>query len=276
MPGKNRRFKKSLKQNFSIARLMPNIVTLAALCSGLSAIRFALQDKWELAVIAILVAGVLDALDGKVARFLGQSSHFGGELDSLSDMVSFGVVPAIVLYLRILEVLGNIGWIIALFYVVCMALRLARFNTLNLVSQKKIPELWEQKFFTGVPAPTAAFLLLLPIYISISISSDFRFHPVIVFLYVALVASLCVSRLPTFSIKGYTVSPKWVLPLLLTVGIFAASLISMPWITLSVVCGIYFVSIFFSCKAHAKLLKKSSGNYSKLKRRSNDKNNKNL
>jgi len=258
MKQRKRRLKKTTRERFSIAKLMPNIVTLAALCSGLSSIKFALEDQWSLAVIAMLGAGILDALDGKVARLLGQSSHFGGELDSLSDMVSFGVVPAVVLYLRELYALGEVGWIVSLFYAVCMALRLARFNTASFGAAEKEPAVWEKKFFMGVPAPTGAFLSFLPIYFSMSFPGGFYFHPLLVSVYVTFISLLCISRIPTFSIKGYTISIKKVLPLLLTVGIVAASLVSMPWITLSVICGLYLGSIFFSYKAHARLARLGS------------------
>lgn len=253
MKQKKRRFAKSSRERFSVAKLMPNILTLAALCSGLSSIRFALEEQWSLAVVAMLVAGFLDALDGKVARLLGQSSHFGGELDSLSDMVSFGVVPAVVLYLRELHIFGEVGWIVSLFYAVCMALRLARFNTASFSTSEKAQEAWQQKFFVGVPAPTGAFLSFLPIYFSMSFPGGFYFHPAVVCVYVVLVSLLCISRIPTFSIKGYTISIKKVLPLLLMVGVVAATLISIPWVTLSIICGLYLGSIFFSYNAYAKL-----------------------
>src|SRR5947209_11559527 len=145
-------------RGFSINRLIPNVLTLAALCSGLTAIRFALQADMKLAVIAIIVAAIFDALDGRVARRLGVASRFGAELDSLSDFLCFGVAPALVLYLSSLHEGGALGWVVTLMFPICSALRLARFNT-GLVSDTP-PPAWTGSYFTGVPAPAGALLAL--------------------------------------------------------------------------------------------------------------------
>jgi CDP-diacylglycerol--serine O-phosphatidyltransferase len=136
-------------RGFSINRLIPNVLTLAALCSGLTALRFGLQGDYKLAVVAIIVAAVLDALDGRVARQLGVTSRFGAELDSLSDFLCFGVTPALVLYMSSLNEAGALGWVVTLMFPICSALRLARFNT-ALVSDTP-PPAWTASFFTGVP-----------------------------------------------------------------------------------------------------------------------------
>ena len=149
-------------RGFSINRLIPNVLTLAALCSGLTAIRFGLQGQMRLAVIAIIVAAIFDALDGRVARRLGVTSRFGAELDSLCDFVCFGTVPALLLYLWEMQLLDRAGWTIVLIYAICTALRLARFNTALDVPQPP----WAHYFFTGVPAPAGAGLVLLPLVAS--------------------------------------------------------------------------------------------------------------
>ena len=146
-------------RGFSINRLIPNVLTLAALCAGLTAIRFGLQGQMELAVIAIMVAAVLDALDGRVARRLGVTSRFGAELDSLSDFLCFGVTPALILYMSSLTAGGALGWVVTLMFPMCSALRLARFNT-ALVSDTP-PPAWTGSYFTGVPAPAGALLALV-------------------------------------------------------------------------------------------------------------------
>src|SRR5215218_8330181 len=163
---------------FSINRLIPNILTLAALCSGLTAIRFALQGEFRLAVIAVIVAAIFDALDGRVARRLGVASRFGAELDSLSDFLCFGVAPALVLYLSSLTDSGALGWIVTLMFPMCSALRLARFNT-ALVSDTP-PPVWTGSYFTGVPAPAGALLALIPLMVSFEAEAAWPRHPVVV------------------------------------------------------------------------------------------------
>ena len=156
---KSRRFRRRQRptaQTFN--RLVPNIITVGALCAGLTAVRFAIAGKWEFAAIAILVAAVLDALDGTIARLLKAASDFGAELDSLSDVVAFGVAPALIIYFWSLSTIGGFGWAAALFFAVCCALRLARFN-----STLETRPAYAFKFFTGVPAPAGALLSLLPL-----------------------------------------------------------------------------------------------------------------
>src|SRR6476619_5095823 len=147
---------------FSVNRMVPNILTLLALCAGMTAIRFAVKGQFEYAVFAIIAAGVFDGLDGRLARLLKATSSFGAELDSLADFVSFGVAPAAVLYLWTMPQLNSIGWAIGLFYAVCCALRLARFNT-QLTAE---PPPWRANFFSGAPAPAGAGLLMLPMFVS--------------------------------------------------------------------------------------------------------------
>src|SRR5215475_2950357 len=162
----------------SINRLIPNVLTLAALCSGLTAIRFALQENLKLAVIAIIVAAIFDALDGRVARRLGVTSRFGAELDSLSDFLCFGVTPALVLYMSALKDGGPLGWVVTLMFPICSALRLARFNTALLADTP--PPAWTGQYFTGVPAPAGALLALIPLVVSFEAEAAWPRHPIVV------------------------------------------------------------------------------------------------
>jgi CDP-diacylglycerol--serine O-phosphatidyltransferase len=225
---------------FSINRLIPNILTLAALCSGLTAIRFALQGEMRLAVIAIIVAAIFDALDGRVARRLGVTSRFGAELDSLSDFLCFGVTPALVLYLASLKDGGALGWVVTLMFPICSALRLARFNT-ALVSDTP-PPAWTGSFFTGVPAPAGALLALIPLMVSFEIEAAWPRHALVVGAVLVVVGGLMVSRIPTYSFKKGRVPRHLVLPSLLGAALVMGVLASAPWIAGSLI-GLAYVSL---------------------------------
>ena len=237
-------------RSLPINRMIPNILTILALCAGLTAIRFGLQDRWEAAIIAIVIAGVFDGLDGRIARMLGQTSKFGAELDSLSDFLSFGVAPAVVIYFWSLHVVGPIGWAAIMLFSVCCALRLARFNT-KLEDPNK-PS-WSNKFFTGVPAPAAAGLALLPMMISFGLETTIFRSAAITGVVLVAVAALMVSQLPTYSLKSERIHPQYALPILLAVGLTAAFLASAPWITLSAIGLIYVASIPFSLQHYRRL-----------------------
>ena len=237
-------------------RMIPNILTLLALCAGLTSIRFGLQEQWEYAVLAIMVAGIFDALDGRVARLLKGSSKFGAELDSLSDFVCFGVAPMLLHYLWTMKDAGRIGWAVALLFSVCCGLRLARFNTL-LDEPDAWP--WTYKFFTGVPAPAGAGVVLLPMVLSFQIGTGFFDRPVVVGGFLVLAAGLLVSRVPTYSFKKFKVPNRWVLPTMLIVGLIAASLVSAPWATTSALLIAYLLSIPFSVRAHLLLEREALG-----------------
>ena len=228
----------------SINRLIPNVLTLAALCSGLTAIRFALQGEMKLAVIAIIVAAIFDALDGRVARRLGVASQFGAELDSLSDFLCFGVSPALVLYLASLKDAGAIGWVVTLMFPMCSALRLARFNT-GLLSDVP-PPAWTGQYFTGVPAPAGALLALIPLVVSFEAEAAWPRHPIVVGVVLVMVGGLMVSRLPTFSFKKGRIPRQWVLPALLIAALTMGVIASSPWIGLSLLGLIYLGLIPFS------------------------------
>ncbi|MBT7758795.1 MAG: phosphatidylcholine/phosphatidylserine synthase, partial [Rhodospirillaceae bacterium] len=229
--------------------LIPNILTVLALCAGMSAIRFAMQDKWELAVAAIIVAGILDGLDGRMARLLKGATKFGAELDSLSDFIAFGVAPALVIYLWSTEVLGGIGWIAGLAYSTCCALRLARFNTA--LDDPDRPA-WASYFFTGMAAPAGACMVLLPMAISFQVGDGVLREPVLMAIWLLVVAFFMISRIPTYSFKRVRVKREMVLPLLVVVGIVAAILASYPWFVLSVMGVGYLVSIPFSYRAQQR------------------------
>ncbi|MBI3197229.1 MAG: CDP-diacylglycerol--serine O-phosphatidyltransferase [Rhodospirillales bacterium] len=235
---------------FSINRLIPNILTLAALCSGLTAIRFALQGEMRLAVIAIIVAAIFDALDGRVARRLGVTSRFGAELDSLSDFLCFGVTPALVLYLASLKDGGALGWVVTLMFPICSALRLARFNT-ALVSDTP-PPAWTGSYFTGVPAPAGALLALMPLTASFEIEAAWPRHALVVGAVLVVVGGLMVSRLPTYSFKKGRVPRHLVLPALLGAALTMGVLASAPWIALPLIGLAYVSSIPFSWIAYRR------------------------
>jgi CDP-diacylglycerol--serine O-phosphatidyltransferase len=231
-------------RGFSINRLIPNLLTLAALCSGLTAIRFALQGEFKLAVIAVIVAAIFDALDGRVARRLGVTSQFGAELDSLSDFLCFGVTPALVLYLASLKDGGSLGWVVTLMFPICSALRLARFNTALLADTP--PPIWTGSFFTGVPAPAGALLALVPLVVSFEVGAAWPRHPLLVGSVLLLVGGLMVSRLPTFSFKKGRIPRHLVLPSLLIAALTMGVIASSPWIGMSLLGLIYLGLIPFS------------------------------
>ena len=237
-------------RGFSINRLIPNVLTLAALCSGLTGIRFALQGEFRLAVIAIIVAAIFDALDGRVARRLGVTSQFGAELDSLSDFLCFGVAPALILYLASMKDGGSLGWVVTLMFPICSALRLSRFNT-GLLSDSP-PPAWTGSYFTGVPAPAGALLALIPLLVSFEINAAWPRHPLVVGAILVGVAGLMVSRLPTFSFKKGRVPRNLVLPLLLGVALVMGVLVSSPWIGISMLGLAYVGLIPFSWWAYRR------------------------
>lgn len=235
----------------SINTLLPNMLTMLALAAGMTAMRFAIAHDFEAAVIAIVVAAVFDALDGRIARLLKGQSQFGAELDSLSDVVSFGVAPAITLYVWGLDQARSFGWIAALLLGVCAALRLARFNvSVGAAAEKPA---WAYNYFTGVPAPAGAALALLPVIVSFEFGTELVRNPAFLVLWTVMVAALMISSLPTFSLKGQRIPQRYVPFVLLGVGGGAAALVAAPWATLSVLALIYLASLPFSIRQYARL-----------------------
>lgn len=230
-----------------IAKLVPNILTLSGLVIGVSSIRFALDSRWEMSVYCVLIAAVIDGLDGKVARMLNATSHFGAELDSLCDFVNFGVCPALITYLWSFQQYEYklISWFAMMLFIVCMAVRLARFNTMTL---NQIETKQSKLFTIGVPAPSGAMLALIPIILNFEITSFFdnfnvRNHTLLIDLYVAIIAILLASKLPTISIKNVSIKPEY---LSISMIIFAMSVVATviyPWYILPIIALTYIISI---------------------------------
>ncbi|WP_020594188.1 CDP-alcohol phosphatidyltransferase family protein [Kiloniella laminariae] len=228
---------------FSINRLIPNAITLMALCSGLSAIRAGLAQNWELAVAGIVVAMVLDGLDGPVARLMKGTSEFGAQLDSLADFVNFGVTPALLIYLWAMDGTGGLAWAVALFFAICCGMRLARFNA---SLQDENPPPWATKFFTGIPAPCGAGLILLPVVLSFELGDDFFRSSILNGVMLVLVGGLFISTIPTYSSKRIRIPRRYVGFVLLGVAICIMLLYSTPWMFLSVAGLGYLVSIILA------------------------------
>lgn len=244
-----KRLKKRPLQGYSLPAMLPNIATVLALCTGLSAVRFALLERWEWCVIAILMAGVLDAVDGRLARFLGSTSRFGAELDSFSDFISFGVSPALVMYFFTLHQWGDFGWALVLLFSVCMALRLARFNTKSIEGTAPA---WSAAYFTGTPAPAAAALAISPLVLYFEWPLSFIGSPFFSGAVLFAVSLLMVSQIPTFSLKTIHIPHKYVLPLMVLIALSTAALFSKPWLTLSLFALGYVSTFPFSIASYRK------------------------
>ncbi|MFQ5535757.1 MAG: CDP-diacylglycerol--serine O-phosphatidyltransferase [Sphingomonadales bacterium] len=245
LKGANRRLKplKPLKP-LPVRTLAPNILTLLSLCAGMTSIRFGLDGRWEFAVMAIMVAAIFDALDGSIARALKGATKFGAELDSLSDVVSFGVAPALLLYNWTLKDLGGLGWVVALLFTICCALRLARFNTVTEEEREAAP--WKVHYYTGVPVPAGAGLSLLPLFIAFQFELEFSRIPILSAVLMMAVSFLMVSKIPTYSFKRLGIRRDYVLPLLIAIGLIAAFLTSYLWGTVMMFGVIYLATLPFS------------------------------
>ncbi|MGA2816315.1 MAG: phosphatidylcholine/phosphatidylserine synthase [Xanthobacteraceae bacterium] len=227
-----------------VRTLAPNLVTLLALCAGLTGIRMAFENRYGLALAAIVFAAILDGIDGRLARLLKGTSRFGAELDSLSDFVNFGVAPALILYFWGLHDLKSAGWIAAMAFAICAALRLARFNVM--IDDPDRPA-WASNFFVGVPAPAGAIIVLLPIYTAFLGLPRSQFLTWLTLIYTLGIAWLMVSRLPVFTGKriGTRVPPEMVGPAVIVMVLFVALLIAYPWILLTTGTLAYLVSLPF-------------------------------
>jgi CDP-diacylglycerol--serine O-phosphatidyltransferase len=249
-----------VRRGIPLRALAPNAVTALALCFGLTGIRFGISSEWEKAVAAIIIAGVLDGLDGRIARLLKGESRFGAELDSLSDVTAFGVAPAIIVYLWVREGLpdGSLlqigwvkyGWLVALAHAVCCALRLARFNA-NIDASEQPHK--SAGFLTGVPAPTGAGMLMLPLYLWLSTDLEIFREPWVVAPWVALVAFLMISSMATFSWSAARVRRGVRLGVLAGIAILVGALISAPWPTLSLITIAYVAAIPFSVRSYVRV-----------------------
>jgi len=231
--------------------VLPSLITLLAIAAGMSAIRFAAENRFELAVVCIIFAAFLDGIDGRVARLLKSASRFGAELDSLADFVNFGVAPAMLLYFTLLEQAGALGWIATLIFAICGCLRLARFNVQ--LDQATRPA-WQSHFFIGAPAPAGAMLVLAPVYVQLlGLEASPAFAAVSAF-YVIGVGLLMISRWPTWSGKdfGRRVPRAQVLPLLIAIVTFVALLFSYPWATLLTCIALYFAMLPLSLRDYRR------------------------
>lgn len=236
---------KPRKQRPQAVRLLPSVITILALCSGLSAVKFALDEEYGLALGMIGAAAVLDSLDGRIARMLDATSKIGAELDSLADAISFGVAPALVLYVALLDG-QSIGWIVALVYAVSIVLRLARFNTL--LDDDDVPG-YAREYFVGVPAPAGALIALVPLAATAQWGDGWWQNYVLVVAWMIFSAILIVSRIPTLAMKSVSVPPRMAAGLLVLVALVAAALVTYPYILLIVLVAVYLVHIPFAVRS---------------------------
>lgn len=231
-------------------KLIPNMITLMALMTGLTAIQFAIKGKIEIAVSLILIAAILDMLDGAIARLLNAGSDLGAQLDSLSDFLCFGVAPAFILYMWGLDEAGKLGWIATTAYAAACALRLARFNVAD--SEIDDTSAWSSGFFQGAPAPAGAGLAMLPLFIwfqSPETFSTWSFANPLIGVWTMLIAALMISRIPTWSSKQIHIHRKMALPVMAAGALIFSSLLHAPWLTLMLLSFVYLASIPFAYKA---------------------------
>lgn len=252
MPDPEQRERRLRLRGLSINRLLPNIITLSALCAGLTAIRFGLSGDFRSAVLAIIAAAFLDALDGRVARRLNATSRFGAELDSLSDAIAFGVAPAFLMYLSTMNAAGAFGWVVTLMFPICSALRLARFNVGIYADEK--PPVWAGAYFTGVPAPAGALLVIMPLMLSLSPDVDWPWlrHPATGAVFLVGIGALMVSRLPSWSLKRGRVPGPWVVPTLVLVALAIGLMVTTPWTTLPLIGLVYLLLLPFSYASYRR------------------------
>ena len=220
---------------FALIQLLPNMLTIVAICAGLSAIREGFRGDYATAVLLILAAAVLDGLDGRIARLLGSDSAIGAELDSLADFLNFGVAPALVLYFWVLQDLPSVTWLAVLAYAVCCVMRLARFN----VSDKAKEPTADRAYFVGVPAPAGAFLVMLPMFVSFAFADVPLVPGYVIAVYMIGVGLLMISRIPTWSFKKTKVSRHNVKFFLVGFAVLSAALLIEPWVSLVMICLAY-------------------------------------
>mgnify|MGYP001498209172 FL=1 len=226
-----------------ISKYVPNFITLLSLSSGFTSISFSLNGEWEIAIYLILLATIFDFFDGWFARKLKSGSNFGAELDSLSDFVSFGVAPSFLIYLWSTNTLGSLGWGATLFFVICSALRLARFTADIYITNKPIDK---NEYFTGVPSPAAAGLILLPLFIFFEFQIEFLKNDYLNLITTIVIGFMMISKIPTISIKKLKINPKYKTWIFLIFVLVCVALISRIWLTLISVFGAYLISVFYT------------------------------
>ena len=233
--------------------ILPNMLTLIGVCIGLTSIRFALDGKFEFAIIAIIFAALIDGLDGRIARLIKGTSKVGKELDSLTDMISFGVAPAFIMYFWKLNTLGRFGWLVCLIYVICVALRLARFN----VNSDQDPS-WRDNFFEGVPSPAGGILVLTPLIISVT---DFNFinlnYNIVVPTFFIITSLLLISKFPSYSLKKIVIQRKATIFLLFGIVLFFGLLLIYPFKVIAISSILYLLMLPISF-IHFQKLKKQN------------------
>ena len=223
--------------------ILPNILTIAGVCLGISSIKFSLDLNFKMAVIFITLAAILDALDGRIARMIKGTSDFGKELDSLTDFVSFGIAPAFIIYFWELNKYGKLGWAITLIYSVCCVLRLARFN----LTKFKPEEIWKQNYFEGVPSPIGALLILSPLVLELTEANFKLNNNYFVPLFTLCIAVLLISKVPTYSFKNIKIKPALTVFILLGIGVSLVTLMFFTFETLLVFSLFYILSIPLAC-----------------------------
>ncbi|WP_421852120.1 CDP-diacylglycerol--serine O-phosphatidyltransferase [Oricola sp.] len=231
--------------------VVPNIITVLAICAGLTGVRLAFEHQFDIAVAMVLLAAFLDGIDGRVARLVKGSSKFGAQMDSLADIINFGAAPALVLYAFALDEARSLGWIAALLYAIACCLRLARFNVMM---EKRDRPSWQGAYFTGVPAPAGALLVLLPVYLGfLGFAPDWYYASVVSF-YTVGIAFLMVSNLPVWSGKtlGARIPPAKVVPLILGVVLYVALLATFTWETLTLSVLAYLAFLPYSLRMWRK------------------------
>ena len=230
--------------------ILPNTLTIIGVCIGLSSIKFALDQNYGLSIIALLISGILDNLDGRIARLIKGTSKVGKELDSLTDVISFGVAPAFIMYFWTLNELGKLGWLIVLIYVVCCALRLARFN----ITTPNKNSLWKENFFEGVPSPAAAGLVLLPlVFYMIEIYSFDQYKPLVVSTFFIITSVLMISKIPTYSMKRITIPRSTTIFLLFGIGLYFGLVLVYTFEVLFITGVVYLSAIPISYFHYRKL-----------------------
>lgn len=239
-----------LPGGLTLRAMVPNAITAAALCAGLTGIRFAITGDFEKAVLAVVLAGMLDGIDGRIARLLKAQSRFGAELDSLADNVSFGVAPALILFLWSLESLPRLGWFAALFFAIACALRLARFNArIDLVDEPRKTA----GFNTGIPAPVGAGLAFLPMYLSVAFENDLFRDPRLVGIWLVAMAFLMISSVATLTWGKLRLRKHFRLEVIALVGLIGAAALTEPWWTLIGICVVYLAMLPVGIVAYARI-----------------------
>ena len=243
-------------RGLSLRAVVPNAITVAALCAGLTGIRFAIAEQWTLAIAAIVIAGVLDGMDGRIARLLKAQSRFGAELDSLADSLSFGMAPAIVLYLWSLQDLPRLGWFAALAFAIACALRLARFNAQIDVDEQPHKS---AGFLTGIPAPAGAGIAFLPVYLWFITESEWFREPLVVAPWMALIAVLMISNLATLSWTSIRPRRSIRLEFIFLSGLLFTALLLEPWWTLSAISIGYLALMPYALVRYGRIKRQRAG-----------------